>query len=240
MTGSIGWREIRVLTFDCYGTLIDWETGILEVLRPWARANGLAASDRDLLDAFNEAERAVQREHPRALYSDVVRVTADRIAERYHLPPSASAGGALAHSVGAWPAFADTPAALDALHRHYKLVVVSNVDRASFARTAPKLGVALDGLVAAQDVGAYKPDRRMFHAALDLARREWAATPDRVLHVAQSVYHDIIPAKAMGLSAVWVDRQRECERGLTPDPPPDVHVHSLMELASIVSRAMAG
>jgi 2-haloacid dehalogenase len=237
----IDWRRARVLTFDCYGTLIDWETGILNVLRPWARANKLEATDADLIAAYNTAEAAVQKETPPALYTAVLRSTMDRIAAAWRLAPSASARDALAHSVGDWPAFPDTADALRELRRHYKLVIVSNVDHASFARTSPKLGADLDGLVTAQDVGAYKPDVRMLRAALDFARR-WDAAIDDVVHVAQSVYHDITPAEQMGLATVWVDRQRQCDRtrsGGGIDPRPDVHVHSLEELASIVRKATA-
>jgi 2-haloacid dehalogenase len=234
----IDWRRTRVLTFDCYGTLIDWETGILNVLRPWVRANQVRATDADLIAAYNTAEAAVQRENPTALYPAVLRSTMDRIAAGWGVAPSASAREALATSVGDWPAFPDTADALRELRRHCKLVVVSNVDHESFARTSPKLGVDLDGLVTAQDVGAYKPDLRMLRAALDFARR-WDAAIDDVVHVAQSVYHDITPARQMGLATVWVDRQRQCERGpggAGIDPRPDVHVHSLAELASIVRK----
>jgi 2-haloalkanoic acid dehalogenase type II len=230
----IDWRRTRALTFDCYGTLIDWEAGILGVLRPWAAANGVRAADADLIDNYNAAEAAVQKEQPAALYPDVLRSTMDRIANDCTVTSSATARDALAQSVGDWPAFSDTADALGALRQYYKLVVVSNVDRASFARTAPKLGVELDGLVIAQDVGAYKPDVRMFHAAIELLRRSEIPV-DRIVHVAQSVYHDITPAKQIGLATVWVDRKRQCERGL--DPRPDLHVHSLRELASIVSAA---
>jgi len=236
---GIDWRRTRALTFDCYGTLIDWETGILAVLRPWARANGVEATDADLIGAYNAAEAAVQMENPKALYTTVLRSTMDRIASAWNIPSSASARDALANSVGNWPAFADTRAALIELRRHYKLVVVSNVDHASFARTSPLLGVGLDGLVTAEDVGAYKPDVRMLRAGLELVRR-WGIAPDQVVHVAQSVYHDITPARQIGLATVWIDRQRQCEAGPARqaiDPLPDVHVHSLQELALIVEKA---
>jgi 2-haloacid dehalogenase len=237
----IDWRRARVLTFDCYGTLIDWKTGILDVLRPWARVNAIEATDADLIGSYNAAEAAAQQENPKALYTTVLRSTMDRIAAAWNITSSTSARDTLASSVGDWPAFPDTAAALRQLQRHYKLVVVSNVDHASFARTSPKLGVELDGLVTAEDIGVYKPDVRMLRAGVDLARR-WGATFDHVVHVAQSVYHDITPARQMGLATVWVDRQRQCEAGPTGsgvDPRPDVHVHSLGELASIVENATA-
>jgi 2-haloacid dehalogenase len=240
MTASIPWDDIRVLTFDCYGTLIDWETGILAVLRPWARGNSLAATDEDLLAAYRTAEAAVQQETPTALYRNILRATMNRIAGAWKVASSARDGEALASSIGSWPAFPDTADALADLQRRFKLVVVSNVDHASFMRTAPKLRVKLDGLITAEDVGAYKPDPRMLQAALRLVG-EWSVTSQQVMHVAESVYHDITPAKHMGLFAVWVDRQRRCEGGRTatvvPDPAPDLHVHSLSELAAIAGSA---
>jgi len=164
----------------------------------------------------------------------------DRIAGAWKTVSSARDADALASSVGSWPAFPDTADALAQLQQQYKLVVVSNVDHASFMRTAPKLGVTLDGLITAEDVGAYKPDPRMLQSALRLAS-EWSVTSDQVVHVAESVYHDITPAKHMGLAAVWVDRQRRCEGARTPkvvpDPAPDLHVHSLSEMATIVRSA---
>jgi len=232
--------SFRVLTFDCYGTLIDWESGILAVLRPWAARAGLAASADQLLDAFAAAEASCQNSDPRALYPQILRAAHARIAARWGKPADPAAAGALAESVGDWPAFSDTLAALAQLRSWHKLVVVSNIDRASFARTQKKLGVAFDAVVTAEEVGAYKPDVRMFHRALEVAA-QWGARPADVLHVAQSLFHDHVPAKALGLKTVWVNRrQGRSGWGATPPPAenvtPDIVVRDLAELVAREAR----
>jgi 2-haloalkanoic acid dehalogenase type II len=230
--------DFRVLTFDCYGTLIDWETGILAVLRPWATRAGISADDAALLAAFAEAESAAEHESPGTPYPEILRATHARIAQHFRATPDVIAADALARSVGDWPPFAGTREALKRLHRRYKLMVVSNVDRASFARTQKLLGIAFDAVVTAEEVGAYKPDPRMFRRALEVAAT-LGATPQQVLHVAQSLYHDHVPAKALRLATVWVRRpSRRAGFGATRDPgvpvQPDIVVHSLAELADMV------
>lgn len=232
--GSIDW-----ITFDCYGTLIDWEAGILAVLRPWAGREGVRASNDELLVAYGDAESAQEHETPQAAYREILRGTMARIAGRLGKAATAADQDALAYSVGNWPAFPDTAESLRALQRWHKLTVVSNVDRASFARTAPKLGVTLDGLVTAEGVGAYKPDERMFRRALEVAAG-WGIAPAEILHVAQSLFHDIAPAKRLGLATVWVDRRAGRPGGATPKAAervmPDLRVTSLDELVEIERR----
>lgn len=236
------WESFKLLTFDCYGTLIDWETGILAVLRPWAERNRVGASDEELLAAYGEAESAQERETPQAVYREVLRGTMARLARRFGKAASTAEQDALAFSVGDWPAFPDTAESLRALREWHKLMVVSNVDKASFARTAPKLGVRLDGLVTAEEVGAYKPDERMFRRALEVAAG-WGIAPAEILHVAQSLFHDIAPAKRLGLATVWVDRREGCPGGATPrasdDVAADLRVTSLGKLVEIERRARA-
>lgn len=227
--------DFRVLTFDCYGTLIDWETGILTVLRPWAASAGIAADETQLLASFGEAESAAEHARPGALYPDILRATLAGIAVQLGVKADAASADALGRSVGDWPAFPDSPEALRRLQRHAKLVIVSNVDRASFARSQPKLGVTFDAVVTAEEVGAYKPDLRMFHRALEVAAG-WGVTPKQVLHVGQSLYHDHVPAKQLGLASVWVRRPSpRAGLGATRDPgmpvQPDLIVTSLAELA---------
>jgi 2-haloacid dehalogenase len=236
MPSGLHWNEFELLTFDCYGTLVDWEAGILDVLRPWASTNAVGASSEELLAAFGAAESVVQRESPEALYRDVLREAMGRIAASFGKTVRTEEREALARSVGDWPVFADTANALRALKNWHKLMVVSNVDRESFARTAPKLGVALDGFVSAEEVGAYKPDKRMFGRALAVAR-DWGIPPQRILHVAQSLFHDIEPAKRLGLRTVWVDRRAGKLGGATPktsgDATPGLRVTSLAELVAL-------
>ncbi len=236
MPSGLRWNEFELLTFDCYGTLVDWEAGILEVLTPWAAANQVEAGSEALLTAFGAAESAVEHDTPQALYRDVLRETMGRIAASFGKTAPTEEREALASSVGDWPVFADTVDALRALKNWHKLMVVSNVDRESFARTAPKLGVTLDGLVSAEEVGAYKPDRRMFDRALAVAR-DWGIPPQKILHVAQSLFHDIEPVKRLALRAVWVDRRAGRAGGATPqvggDVVPDLRVTSLGKLVEL-------
>jgi len=200
--------DFEALTFDCYGTLIDWETGILEHLRPWARRYGVEATEEELLEAFGQHEIRLEAETPGRLYPDILRQAYAEIARQWGTPVAAAEADAFARSVGSWPAFPDTPPALNYLKRHYKLVIVSNVDRASFAESNKKLGVAFDAIVTAEDVGSYKPDPRNFHYALDVLDKMGVAR-DKVLHTAQSRYHDIVPAKSLGLAVMWINRRRE-------------------------------
>jgi 2-haloacid dehalogenase len=230
--------DFRVLTFDCYGTLIDWETGILAVLRPWAARAEISASEAEILGAFGEAESAAEHDLPTALYPEVLRATHAGIAKHFARPADSEAADLLGKSVGDWPPFADTTDALKRLQRRFKLIVVSNVDRESFARTQKKLGIIFDAVVTAEEVGAYKPDAKMFRRAMEVAK-EFGAEPKNILHVAQSLYHDHVPAKSFGLKTVWVRRpSKRGEFGATRDPgvdvKPDLVVHSLNELADVI------
>lgn len=230
--------SIRALTFDCFGTLVDWERGILGVLRPWADGAQINLGDEELLLMFARAESAAQRDTPAATYRAVLRDTMRRIGKEAGASVSGEDEAALAESVGDWPVFADTPAALARLAERCALVIVSNVDSVSLGRTLPKLGVSFDAIVTAEMVGAYKPDRCMFDAAratLD----ELGAAPGAHMHVAQSLHHDIEPASALGWRTCWVDRRGGRPGGATPESQwnghPDLIVGSLAELADLMA-----
>jgi 2-haloacid dehalogenase len=232
--------EFRVLTFDCYGTLIDWETGILAVVRPWMKRAGISAADAEILGAFGEAESAAEHDLPTAIYPDVLRATHGQMAKHFGVQADSDAADALGKSVGDWPAFADTTEALKRLQRRFKLVVVSNVDRESFARTQKLLGITFDAVVTAEEVGAYKPDPKMFLRAMEIAKG-FGAERGNILHVAQSLYHDHVPAKSFGLRTVWVRRPSNAgELGATRDPgvdvKPDLVVGSMRELADVIQE----
>lgn len=209
-------HEYRAITFDCFGTLIDWETGILNVLRPWRERSGVKADDDALLVAFARAESAEEHERPAALYRDILRAAMRRIGEDLGGNVSDADADALGASVGDWPVFDDTPPALAELRGRARLIVVSNVDRESFTRAAPKLGVEPDALVTAEDAGAYKPDVRMFRAALE-AVAELGVKANEHLHVAQSLHHDIAPASRLGIPTCWIDRRAGKPGGATPE-----------------------
>jgi 2-haloacid dehalogenase len=242
--GVMKFDEFRVLTFDCYGTLIDWETGILAVVRPWMTRAGISASDAEVLGAFGEAESTAEHDLPTAIYPEILRATHARMAKHFGVnfrtttPPDVDAAELLGKSVGDWPAFADTSDALKRLRRRFKLVVVSNVDRESFARTQKRLGITFDAVVTAEEVGAYKPDPRMFLRAMEVAKT-FGAERENILHVGQSLYHDHVPAKKLGLKTVWVQRPSKAgEFGATRSPgvdvKPDLVVHSMRELVEVI------
>lgn len=234
MTLDLG--AFGALTFDCYGTIIDWEAGILRVLRSWAERHRLPLDDEQLLGLFAQFEPEAERAEPSAPYRDVLRDTHRLIADAVGVIPDDAEAAALAESVGDWPAFADSAGALRRLGARYRLIVVSNVDERSFDRTRSALGVAFDAVVTAEAVGAYKPDRRMFDEAFAAAARLGVAR-ERVLHVAQSLYHDHVPAKALGMRTVWIDRRGGRSGGATLDPgvivQPDLTLGSLGELADL-------
>jgi len=209
--------DFSALTFDCYGTLIDWETGILEALPPWAAAHRVEVGDEELLAAFGRAESAREAADPTAPYPRVLAGVLEDLASELGTTASPEETAAFADSVKDWPAFPDSPEALAYLKRHYKLVIVSNVDRASFGHSNARLGVTFDAIVTADDAAAYKPALNHFHLALaQLA--EMGIAQDQVLHVAQSLYHDHVPAKRLGLRTMWVNRRAAHTSGSDANP----------------------
>jgi 2-haloacid dehalogenase len=231
-------RDFSALTFDCYGTLIDWETGILAALRPWTAAHRVEVDDGELLAAFGRAESRREAADPTAPYPRILAGVLEDLAEELGTTASPEEAAAFGDSVRDWPAFPDSPEALAYLKRHYKLVIVSNVDRASFRHSNARLGVSFDAVVTADDAGAYKPAPNHFRLAL--ARlAEMGIGQDRVLHVAQSLYHDHVPAKRLGLRTMWVKRRAAHGQGggATPAAPvpvtPDGEVPTLAALADL-------
>ena len=195
---------IKALSFDCYGTLIDWETGILVALAPWQVC--FDVESEALLAAFARHESAVEAERPDHLYPQVLEEVMRRLGKEFDAEVSEDEARAFGVSVGNWPAFPDTAAALASLKQHFQLTILSNVDRASFARSNLHLGVEFDLVCTAEDIGSYKPAQENF--AYLLARlKERGIGPRELLHVAQSLYHDHAPALAMGLETAWIDRR---------------------------------
>lgn len=210
--------DFDAITFDNYGTLVDWETGICQALRPWARRRNLAIADRALLEAFALFETAEQQRTPALSYTEILRVVHDRIAAHFGQTPDAREADAFAGSVADWPVFSDTPDALRYLQRWFTLTIISNVDRESFRGTSAKLGITFDIVITADEAGSYKPSHRNFQTAVEkLAIRGIAA--DRILHVGQSYFHDIVPASSFGLPTMWIDR-RQGRDGWGATPPP--------------------
>jgi 2-haloalkanoic acid dehalogenase type II len=227
--------DFKVLSFDCYGTLIDWESGIWAGLQPLVAGAAHPVSREDALAAFARHESAQEEETPGLLYSELLARVHHRLAAEWGMPPDLAAARAFGASVGDWPAFPDSADALAYLQRFYQLAILSNVDRASFALSNRRLGVEFFAVCTAEEIGSYKPDPRNFRFMLDrLAAAGYR--PDDILHVAQSLYHDHVPANRCGLRSAWIDRRQASEGwGATPPPAGDVRYdfrfRSLGELA---------
>jgi 2-haloalkanoic acid dehalogenase type II len=225
--------DFTTLSFDCYGTLIDWESGLMAALRPLQAASGV--NDEVLLTAFGRAEHDVETEHPGLLYSALLTKVYALLSEELNVPADAEAARAFGDSVGDWPAFPDSAEALAYLKQHFRLVILSNVDRHSFARSNARLEVEFDDIFTAEEIGSYKPDSRNFLYLLDrLAERGTAK--QQLLHVAQSLFHDHVPANEFGIASAWIDRRAGKAGGgatVVPDPMPhfDFRFTSLGALA---------
>jgi 2-haloacid dehalogenase len=214
--------DYDALSFDCYGTLIDWEAGLAAVLRPWADAHGLELTDERLLTAYATHETQAEAEHPTDLYPRILARAMRALGAELGVPVRNDEAEALAASVPQWPAFPDSAEALRRLSRRYKLIILSNVDRASFAGSNERLGVTFTSVLTAQDIGSYKPSPRNFEALAREVQRLGIAE-GRLLHVAQSLFHDHVPAKAAGLPTVWINRRSGNPGwGATPTPQADV------------------
>ncbi len=219
-TREVRLTEFSVLAFDCYGTLIDWESGIYTALQPLL-ARLPAPPGRDAaLEVFAQEESAQEAQTPAMLYSELLAVVHGRVARALGVAEDAAEAKAFGASVPAWPAFPDSAAALAYLKQHYKLVILSNVDRESFRGSNARLGVAFDAIYTAQDIGSYKPSPRNFEYLL--ARQAELGVPkDRILMTAQSLFHDHAPAKRAGLRSAWIDRRHRQEGWGATMPPPD-------------------
>ncbi|HVC37667.1 MAG TPA: haloacid dehalogenase type II [Gammaproteobacteria bacterium] len=214
--------DFNALTFDCYGTLIDWETGIRVALEAWRKREYLQVDDQELIEAFGRHEWVQEQETPELPYPEILARVLKRMAAGWGVRASSADAAAFGRSVRHWPAFVDSAAALEYLKQHYQLVILSNVDRESFSYSNAKLGVAFDHIFTAQDIGSYKPDLRNFVFMLDkLAMAGVEHT--QVLHTAESLYHDHIPAKKLGLATNWIYR-RFAQKGFGATPPPTEEV----------------
>jgi 2-haloacid dehalogenase len=236
--------DYRALSFDCYGTLIDWETGIAAVLRPWAREVGLDLDDEQLLAAYGDNEAAVEQALPTARYPEVLAMAFRRTGDA--LGPTVDDAWArrLGASVPDWPAFPDSAGALASLATHYRLIVVSNVHRDGFAASNERLRGRFAAVITAEDVHAYKPADNHFRA-LFRTLDELGIARSELLHVAQSLFHDHVPARRAGLRSVWINR-RHGRPGWGATPPPsgewayDLEFSSLGDFTAAAEAAFAG
>jgi 2-haloacid dehalogenase len=230
--------DFKVLTFDCYGTLIDWESGILTALRPLVRRAGVTLDDDAILGCFAAEESRQQAATPDMPYAALSGVVHARLARGWGVAEDTAENARFGASIGDWPAFPDTVEALLALGQVYRLVILSNVDRDGFRASAARLGVPFDAVYTAQDIGSYKPDPRNFAWLIERLTADGFHRSD-ILHVAQSLFHDHAPANDIGLASCWIDRRHGTAGwGATAPPPPgvryDFRFESLAELAEAV------
>jgi 2-haloacid dehalogenase len=230
----LDFNRFQVLTFDCYGTLIDWETGIFSALHPILAAHHKTVADAELLQLYSELE-AQAEQGPYRSYRSVLESVVAGFGNRLGFKPTETELRSLAGSLARWSPFPDTAEALRDLKDRYQLAVISNVDNDLFSATAPQLGVTFDHVITAEKAGCYKPDLNIFKLAL----KETGVLPERVLHVGQSIYHDVIPAQALGIATVWVNRvspRPNAGAAKSAQGKPDLEVKDMKTLAAAVHQ----
>ncbi len=231
MKSSLDFSRFRVITFDCYGTLVDWETGILNALRPILSAHGAILESVEILRLYGDLEalaEASEYRPYREVLKDVVRGFGDRLG--FSATPGEQQS--LPDSLATWKPFPDTVASLRKLKTKFKLGIISNVDDDLFSATASQLEIGFDYVTSAGQARAYKPSLEIFR----LAQKKMNTPSEQWLHAAQSIYHDVIPAKSLGISTVWVNRPSQrpgAGAAQKASAAPDVEVSSLAELAQL-------
>ncbi len=236
--------DFKVLTFDCYGTLIDWESGIWTALQPLLAAGGLTLGRDAALEAFAARESAQEAATPGLLYRDLLVAVHGQLAEDWSVDSASETHARFGASVPDWPAFSDSVAALQYLKQHYKLVILSNVDRAGFAGSNERLQVDFDAVYTAEDIGSYKPTAHNFEYLLAHLKADLGLEQADILHTAQSLFHDHAPACDFGLATAWIDRRHEQDGWGATMPPPgevrvDFHFTSMADMAA-AHRAVLG
>lgn len=224
-------EDFEVLTFDCYGTLIDWEAGIWAALRPVLSNHHIQMAVEKALELYGELETEAERGEYHE-YRAVLQMVLEGFGKRLGFAPTETELKGFSGSVENWPAFPDSARALIALKGKYKLGILSNIDDDLFAFSARRLQVPFDWVITAQQARSYKPSLNNFHLALERI----GLPRHKILHVAQSLFHDIVPAKQLGLATVWVNRRQDRE-GFGATPPaevePDLEVPDLETLAKM-------
>jgi 2-haloacid dehalogenase len=226
----LDFTRFEVLTFDCYGTLINWEDGILTCLHRILRTHKQDVDDATILRLYGDFEaQAEQGEYRR--YREVLKSVVRQFGDEFGFAPTELEVNSLPESLAEWKPWPDTVSALRNLQSRFRMAIISNVDDDLFAATLPKLGAQFDQIITAQQAGAYKPSLKMFELALSRV----GAPAQKILHVGQSIYHDVIPAQSLGISTVWVNRPSP-RSGIgavkAAEGHPDLQVSSLAELAA--------
>jgi 2-haloacid dehalogenase len=235
--------DFKVLSFDCYGTLIDWESGMLAAMKPLVEKARRPLTSDDILEAHARHESSQQATTPAKPYRDLLAVVHKRLGEEWGGETDWDESVTYGRSVPDWPAFPDTAGALRYLKQHYKLVILSNVDNESFSASNRKLGVAFDAIYTAEDIGSYKPSPRNFEYMLEKLAGLGIGKGD-ILHVAESMFHDHKPANDCGLASCWIHRRHDREGfGATMNPGATPHYDfrftSMAELANAHREAAA-
>jgi len=229
----LDFAQFEYLTFDCYGTLINWEAGILGALRPILSAHGLELPDQEILRLYGECEAEAEAGEFQ-IYRKILEGVVKAVGRKLGFSPSVTEVQSLPQSLQNWPPFPDTVDALRQLNTRYKLAIISNVDDDLFAATAKLLQFPFDALITAQQARSYKPSLNNFQ----LAQQRIGKPKEKILHVAQSLYHDVVPTRALGWKNVWVNRRKE-QPGpgatLPVNIEPDLEVSSLQALADIAA-----
>ncbi len=233
MTKSL--TDFKALTFDTYGTLIDWEAGIHAALAPLLTQTSVSRDKA--LEEFAAAESVLEESRPDMIYSDILRTAYGTLAQQWNVEASAEQVETFGNSVKDWPAFDDAPSALAYLKQHYKMITLTNCDRESYKGSSQRLGFEWDAIYTAQDVGSYKPAPRNFDYLLEHLEADFGIGKGDILHTAQSLFHDHVPATAYGLSTAWIDRRKD-QGGFGATMPPtgdyriDFHFGSMAEMAA--------
>ncbi|HTT20213.1 MAG TPA: haloacid dehalogenase type II [Candidatus Sulfotelmatobacter sp.] len=226
--------RFEILTFDCYGTLINWEPGLLKTFRRVLSAHSRHIDDAQIIELYADFEHRAEQS-PYRPYRDVLGSVVRDFGRKFGFSPTADEVQSLANSLPSWEPWPDTVAALHQLKTRFRLAILSNIDDDLFDRTRAQLEIVFDEVVTAQQAQAYKPSLKLFELALSRIQ----APAHRVLHVGQSIYHDVIPAQALGLATVWVNRPSARPRAgavKSAEAKPDIIVTSLEELAAIISN----
>ena len=233
--------DFKALTFDCYGTLIDWESGMIEALKPLTSKASRKLSRDQILEAHARHESSQQVQTPAKLYRELLAVVYRRLAEEWGIASAGATASTYGQSVRNWPAFADTAASLQYLKQHYKLAILSNVDNESFSFSNEKLGVDFDAVYTAEDCGSYKPSPRNFDYML-AKLKTLGIEKSEILHTAESLFHDHGPANEHGLTSCWIHRRHGQEGSgatvaLAKTPSYDFRFESLGRLRQSASES---
>ena len=213
--------DFKALTFDTYGTLIDWESGIHGALAPLLEKAGMSDSPRDpILEAFARHEADQQKQTPAMVYMQLLSVVYRRLAEEWGVRVTDEEANTFGASVPDWPEFPDSAASLLYLKRHFKLITLTNCDRLSYRGSNLRLRVRFDGIYTAQDIGSYKPDPRNFEYMLRRLKEDFGLGKSDILHTAQSLFHDHGLANQFGVAGAWIDRRHDSEGWGATMPPP--------------------